>query len=122
MIEFIFTTVARMLQFVSHLTGLTYNEINIIVYYIMVPFTWMILLDKIFHTFWFSLVFGIMVAGLFFIVRDFRKFSDALFDRSVAFLNWFEIIGSNYILSSVVICVVIPMAIYGGLFYFVFCS
>jgi len=111
-ISSLFTTIANLLQKVAELTGMAYNEINIIVYYILVPFTWMLLLDKIAGTFWFSLTFGVMVVVMLLLIKDFRKFSDVLFEKSVDFLNWFEIIGSNYILSSVIICVFIPLAIY----------
>jgi hypothetical protein len=120
MMHSLFNTIAHLLQKIAELTGLTYNEINIIVYYILVPFTWMLLLDKIRNTFWFSLTFGAIVLGALLLIKDFWKFSDILFEKSVDFLNWFEIIGSNYILSSVIICVFIPLAIYVMLFYFAF--
>ena len=122
MLTSIFTTVSKFLHLISRLTSLTYNEINIIVYYILVPFTWMLLLDKIWSTFWFSLTFGVMVLSMLLLIKDFRKFSDVLFEKSVDFLNWFEVMGSNYVFTSVVICVFVPLAVYVALFYFAFRS
>ena len=59
-----------------------------------------------------------MIVALF-IINDFSSFSDDLFDRSVDFLNWFEIIGWNYIQASVIICVFLPVLIYFVLRYLV---
>lgn len=41
----IFTIVMRFLEKVARITGLTYNEINIIVYYVLVPLLWAAQLD-----------------------------------------------------------------------------
>lgn len=41
----IFKIVMKLLQAVARFTGLTYNEINIIVYYVLVPLLWAALLD-----------------------------------------------------------------------------
>lgn len=46
----------------------------------------------------------------------FRKWSDWAFMRSVDFLNFFNRWGGNYVLNSVIICVIVPMLIYVGLF------
>jgi hypothetical protein len=42
----------------------------------------------------------------------FRARCDWMFDKSVEFLLWFKKIGWNYVVSSVIICVVIPVLIY----------
>jgi len=51
-------------------------------------------------------------------IPDFEQFSSTLFDVSVDFLNWFDIIGLNYVQASVVICVLAPLLIIGILMYF----
>lgn len=57
---------------------------------------------------------------IIFIWKDKMKFSDRCdwaFDKSVDFLLWFKRIGWNYIVSSVIICVVVPILIYAELIY-----
>lgn len=53
--------------------------------------------------------------GLLLIRRDFRTLSESLFRKSVDFLPLFDRMGSNYVVSSVVICVVLPLLVYGAL-------
>ena len=46
------------------------------------------------------------------LIKDFNHFSDQLFIKSVIFLQKFEIVGWSYIVSSVIICVIIPIALF----------
>ena len=116
----IFGIVRNILLYISKKTKLTYNEINIIVYYFIVPFTWVIILDFIFR-FHYLKVFFIIFTLVFFIgCRNFRRFSDWLFEKSVNFLNSFNRLGISYVSSSVWICVAIPILIYSILFMIVF--
>ncbi len=108
----IFKIVAEGLALIGEKTGLTYNEINIIVYYCCIPFSWLALLDVIFGFHYFKLAFAIFTLGFILGCRNFRTYSDWLFDRSVSFLNYFNKYGSNYVASSVWICVAVPIAIY----------
>ena len=48
MMNSIFRIVANLLLHIGHITGLTYDEINIIVYYFLIPLSWLVLLDIIF--------------------------------------------------------------------------
>jgi len=95
----------------SLLTKLTYREINIIVYYFIIPFLYLSIIDfKIqTHILKISYVIGLLVLSIF--ITDFRSFSDYVFMKSVDFLNLFEMIGWDYIVSSVIICVVVPILI-----------
>ena len=45
MIQRIFTRVAMALYVGAAKLGITYNEINILVYYLLIPLTWTIMLD-----------------------------------------------------------------------------
>ena len=45
----------------------------------------------------------------------FKEWSDRAFMRSVGFLNYFNQWGGNYILNSVIICVIVPVFIYMSL-------
>ncbi len=114
----VFNEVAKTLRFLSRLTGFTYNEINVLIYYFIIPFTWMILLDSIFQVHFMKIAGFIFCIGFFVRCKDFKKYSDWLFFKSVIFLNFFNRFGSNYIKSSVWICVSLPILIYTTLFYF----
>ena len=118
----VFNTVAKALRSLSRLTGFTYNEINVLLYFFIIPFSWMILLDNILHVQYFKVAGFIFCIGFYAGCRDIRKYSDWLFFKSVIFLNFFNRFGSNYIKSSVWICVSIPIIIYTILFYHAFKS
>ena len=110
--NFIFKIVRSSLESISRLTGLTYNEINIILYYFMIPFSWLCLSDIIFGFHYLKIAFVIYYFGFYIGCRNFRSYSDRLFERSISFLNYFNRIGSNYVVSSVWICVSLPTLIY----------
>ena len=114
----IFRIVAGSLWYIGRLTRLTYNEINVVVYYFVIPYSWLLMLDAIFG-FHYCAIFGGVFYFLFWLaIKNFRSFSDYLFDLSVRFLNSFNKYGSNYVASSVWICVTIPMLIYGFFIYY----
>ncbi len=116
----IFRLVAESLLFIGRLTGRTYNEINVIVYYFIIPFTWLWMLDVILNVNYFKWSFLIFTIGFAAGCRDFRSYSDWLFHKSVDFLNYFNRYGSNYVKSSVWICVSLPLLIYMTLLIFLF--
>ena len=117
MIITIFGIVANALNYIARKTGCTYNEINILVYYFLIPFSWLCLLDAILETHVLK-IGGVLLSIAFGLwCRNFRKFSDDLFEYSVRFLNYFNRFGSNYFASSVWICVALPFLIYGLLFW-----
>ena len=115
----IFQIVRDFLIYISRFTGLTYNEINIIVYFFLIPFSWFILIDIIYGFHYFKLTFTVICLVFYFSCRDFESFSNRLFDKSVSFLNYFNNYGSNYVASSVWICVFLPIMIYGLLVYLI---
>ncbi len=116
----IFRIIYLMLKAVSAATGLTYNEINIVVYYFIIPLVFSFLFDRIIKKYIFSVGFiFVWILGLF-VIPNFSRFSDHLFDASVVFLNSFGFVGWNYIVASVMICVVAPTLIFAVLFYFAF--
>ena len=43
----IFAVVAGFEHVIAKVTGLTYNEVNIIVYYLLIPLSWMVMIDYI---------------------------------------------------------------------------
>lgn len=112
----IFRKVAVSLYNGASAIGITYNEINIIVYYLLIPLTWTIMLDCWLGTpiTTYALIFiwlGIKIGTW----GRFREWSNWAFMRSVDFLNYFNRWGGNYVLNSVIICVLVPILIYVGL-------
>lgn len=114
----IFVIVAGIEHPIARMTGTTYNEVNIIVYYLVIPLSWTIMLDYITRMPFLTPLF--ILAWIVFIWKDKMKFRtrcDLAFKKSVDFLLWFQKIGWNYIVSSVIICVVIPILVYIELIY-----
>lgn len=108
----IFNFTYKILIAISESTGFTYKEVNIIIWFILIPLSWMLLLDKIYQRRLFTVLFSLLVAIALFFIPNFTEFCDGLFQQSVDFLNLFNGVGSNYIASSVIICVLIPIVIY----------
>lgn len=114
----IFAVVAGVEHVIAKLTGSTYNEVNIIVYYLLIPLSWTVMIDYLTKLPFLSPMF--VLAWIVFLLKDpmkFRDRSDWAFMKSVDFLLWFKKIGWNYIVSSVIICVVIPVLVYIELIY-----
>lgn len=113
MIQRIFNIVAYSLLWIGKKTRLTYNEINILVYYMLIPLSWTIILDLWLKVPYTSLALTFIWVGIFIATRhNFRQWCDRAFMDSVDFLNWFNRWGGNYVLNSVIICVVVPLVIY----------
>ena len=114
----IFAVVAGVEHIIAKLTGSTYNEVNIIVYYLLIPLSWTVMIDYLTKLPFLSPMF--VLAWIVFLLKDpmkFRDRSDWAFMKSVDFLLWFKKIGWNYVVSSVIICVVIPVLVYIELIY-----
>ena len=114
----IFAIVAGVEHIIAKITGMTYNEVNIIVYYLLIPLSWAVMVDYI--TMMPFLTPMYIISWIVFLWKDPMKFRDRCdwaFEKSVVFLLWFKKIGWNYIVSSVIICVVVPALIYVELIY-----
>ena len=114
----IFAVVAGIEHVIAKLTGLTYNEVNIIVYYLLIPLSWTVMIDYIAMLPFLTPMY--LLAWIIFLWKDPMKFKDRCdwaFDKSVEFLLYFKKIGWNYVVSSVIICVVVPVLVYVELIY-----
>ena len=114
----IFAVVAGVEHIIAKLTGSTYNEVNIIVYYLLIPLSWTVMIDYLTKLPFLSPMF--VLAWIVFLWKDpmkFRNRSDWAFRKSVDFLLWLKRIGWNYVVSSVIICVIIPILVYVELIY-----
>ena len=112
----VFGIVALGLNILAKLTGLTYREINIIVYYLIIPLSWCIMLDYIMGLPITTPIWILLWIYIFWSKRKFfRKWCDVAFQLSVDFLLKFQRIGWNYWVASVIIGVVVPIIIYAAL-------
>ena len=117
--EIIFNLVVWILLKISSATGLTYNEINIIVYFFIIPMIYIFMIDKMLKRHILKISF-LVISILVLLIFDFHQFSDILFYASRNFLLSFGLIGLNYVVASVIICVVIPTIIFLVLLYLSF--
>jgi hypothetical protein len=107
----IFMIVMGGLAGIAALFGTTYNVVNILAYYILIPASWIYLISRK-TSIWINVISLISLIA-FLVLPDLRKKSDYVFQKSVDFLNWSaEIFSSNYIHMSVYICVVGIAVIY----------
>lgn len=116
MIQRIFSRVALALYNGAMRIGITYNEINILVYYLLIPLTWTIMVDLLIGLPLTTMALLCVWVGIS--IGTWGRFSewcDWAFMRSVDFLNYFNRWGGNCVLNSVVICVVVPVLVYVGL-------
>ena len=116
MVTFTFRLVATALYNIAQMFDMTYNEVNVLAYYLLIPLSWTIMLDMYIGLplttgallyIWIGIKIGTW--------GHFSAWCDWAFMRSVDFLNYFNRWGGNYVLNSVIICVVIPVLVYAGL-------
>jgi len=112
-LETIFKITYQFLKYLEAITGFTYREINIIIWFFIIPFVWLLLLDKIKSTHKFKIIGSILIVVTLLLIPNFNSFSNQLFLKSQDFLNLFNPLGSNYVKSSVIICVVLPILVTG---------
>jgi hypothetical protein len=115
-----FQIVYSLLKWLADVTGFTYNEVNIIAYYIVLPFAYVFLADRILKNHLLKILYVVCVTACLLLIDDFTSFSDSLFQRSVDFLLSFQFLGWNYIVSSVLICVVFPAVVFIVMFHYAF--
>ena len=116
----VFHVVAVSLNWIASVTGFSYNEINIIAYYIILPFVFVALIDRILRKHILKIIYVVAWIGVLSAVKDFAAFSNSLFDASVDFLLMFSHVGLNYVSASVVICVILPGIVFVVVLLFAF--
>ena len=107
--DFIFIIIRDLLIRLSSITKLSYNEVNIVVYYYVLPFFYFCIIDYKIETHLLKIPFIILSLLSIIVIKDFKVFSDSLFNKSVKFLRFFKIVGWNYVVSSVIICIIVPI-------------
>jgi len=107
----IFNVIYTGLVKISALIGFSYKETNIIIYYYVVPIIFAILIDYNIGTHLFKASALIVLIVSFLFINDFTLFSNSLFDASVKFLESFKVIGLDYTVASVLVCVIAPIVL-----------
>ena len=109
MVTIIFSAVQQFLEWIAKKTHRTYHEVNIIVYFFLIPFTWAIMIDYIFSLpFIFSIAYSLLCITFALSRKNFTKFCDWLFNKSANFIEHF----GDYQVFSVLLCVALPLIIY----------
>lgn len=107
-----FQATANLLLRIAKAVGLSYNEVNIIVYYMLIPLVWCGMIDFIIGFPLFSFVWVAVCAFAIYKQRKrFKEWCDYLFFKSVDFLLWFKKWGWSYKKASVIICLIIPLIV-----------
>lgn len=110
----IFNKTVEILYNLANKLHMTYNEINIIVYYFIIPLTYLLMLDFIIGIFpvlsliWTSICIFITIYNY----NNFSQFCDFMFVKSVNFLLKFNYIGWDYYKASVNICIILMILVY----------
>jgi len=107
----IFIIVRDALLILSSVFRLSYNAVNVIVYYIIIPMIYLMIIDMIIGGYYFTISYLFILFGAAIIIKDYNIFFDWLFEKSAMFLNSFSVVGWDYYRASVIICVFVPLAI-----------
>ena len=103
-----FDLTVKVLLFIGKVFHLSYNAVNIIIWYMIFPMFWMAILDYKFHRILFVPIWLLLGLGLGYVQRKkINRFCDLLFRLSQEFILSF---GNSY-LWSVIICLLIPLLI-----------
>jgi hypothetical protein len=109
MIDATFRAVAKGLYYSGTLINLSYNEMNILFYFVIIPLIWAYIIDRMFRFHYVKLSHLLVILFCWVTINDFSAFCDNLFYACVIFLNLFRPIGIDYVAASVLICVVFPI-------------
>lgn len=103
-----FAVTVKVLLLIGKATHLSYNAVNIIVWYMLLPLLWAAILDYKLHQVLFAPTWLLLCIGCIIIQRKrFNKFCDTLFRMSQIFILSF----GDYCLWSVMICLLVPVII-----------
>lgn len=108
----IFNKTVAILEDIAKKVSVTYNEINVIVYYVLIPVSWGFMINT---------TLGLVVASILSLIlvgiklsnNSFRKVCDNVFYISVSFLVTIAKLTSlTYETISVIICLILPVLVY----------
>lgn len=106
--NFLFAQTAKALLRIGRTCHLSYNAVNIIVWYALLPLAWAAILDHKLHQLLFAPTWSLICLGTAFLQRKrLNEFCDMLFKMSQTFIVSF----GDYYKWSVIICLLLPLAI-----------
>jgi hypothetical protein len=112
MIQETFSAVAYGLIKTANFLGISYNEANILVYFVIVPMVWAWMVDRAYRTHVLKASYATVVLATVLIGGNVSELCDTIFMVCVYFLCLFEPIGISYVQSSVIFCVIVPVVIH----------
>lgn len=103
-----FTLTVKILLAIGRVFHLTYNAVNIIVWYMLLPLAWTGILDYKLHKLILSPLWLLLCISIVILQRKkFNQFCDTMFKLSQIFIASF----GNYYLWSIIICLIVPLLI-----------
>lgn len=109
-VDSLFSGTVKILIWTGRTFCLSYNEVNIIVWYMLLPLLWTAILDFRLHQILLAPAWLLLCAGVV-CHRRFGRLCDRLFVLSQRFILLF----GDYYLWSVIICLLLPVLITAGL-------
>ncbi len=109
-VDCLFSGTVKILLRTGKIFHLSYNEVNIIVWYMFFPLLWAVILDFRLHQILLAPAWLLLCTGVMYYKR-FGKLCDRLFVLSQRFILLF----GDYYLWSVIICLLLPVLITVGL-------
>jgi hypothetical protein len=115
MMDALFDAIVNLLQAICRQTGLTYPEINILIYCGIIPATWAVILYLRQRRFWWVIgLHGCLMLYYLQMRRSFSGFSKQFYDMNIAALEWGAThFKSGYVGISLLTGVILPVLIYG---------
>ena len=107
MINSIFKATVRVLESIANYTKSTYRQVNVVIWFFIIPITWLMLINNTA-----AIVYASFCIGIYMGCKSFKTYSNNLFYKSVTFLLYFTRYGMSYEFSSIIFCLVIPALIY----------
>ena len=112
MIQQTFTAVSNALRNMAAFLGVSYNEANIITYFVIIPFIWAYMIDRAYKFHYVKLGYASLCLSILVVVDDYSNFCDLFFWVCAMFLSLFYPIGIDYVMASVIFCVIVPVIVH----------
>ena len=115
----LFDSIVQLFQYICKLTGLQYSELNILVYCLLIPLSWAVIV--VFRHRKYLLLLALHIVSVYCYVSfrgELNIWSRQFYAKNVAYLEFF---GKNtpqgYVYISLVIGLLVPFLMYGLLFF-----
>lgn len=111
MIQIIFDQTVLGLIWLGSVLGMSYEEVNVLIYFAFIPIAWSFMIGVIYHIkpWIMQIVFASIGAAIYLIGID------RIFNAGVEVENWLSIFGWDYYEASVYTCVIFPILTTFGL-------